>query len=77
MIILLVLRRMSPRGRRITGTTLLALGAAVFAVSVALSINQYIHGAILLALGGVCFLPLKAAGRRSGQIATVGRPGAQ
>lgn len=73
MIILFVLRRMGPRGRRITGATLLALGAAVFAVSFALSINEYIHGAILLALGGVCFLPIKAAGqtagRRSGQVA--------
>jgi hypothetical protein len=55
MIILLLLRRMSPRARMITGRALLGLGAAVAAASAALSINLYIH-AILLAACGAVFL---------------------
>jgi hypothetical protein len=53
MIILLLIRRLSPRGKTITGTVLLTLGAAVMGVSAALSINLYVHGAILMAMGAV------------------------
>jgi drug/metabolite transporter (DMT)-like permease len=70
MIILLVLRRLSPRGRRVTGAVLMALGAGVLAASGALSVNLYVHGAILMILGAACYLRANAVGRR-------GRSGAQ
>jgi membrane-bound ClpP family serine protease len=70
MIILLILRRLSPRGRKATGVVLMALGAALLAVSGILSVNLYIHGAILMVLGAACYLRANAGGHRS-------RPGAQ
>lgn len=68
MIIMLLLRRLGPRGRRITGVTLMALGAAVLAVGGVLSVNLYVHGAILMILGAACYLRANAVGRgrRSG-----------
>jgi membrane protein implicated in regulation of membrane protease activity len=65
MLILLVLRRLSPRGKVITGTVLLALGAAVIGVSAALSINLYVHGVILLVLSAVMWSSLIAGRRRA------------
>ena len=53
MIILLLLRRMSPRARTITGWTLLGLAAAIAAASAALSINLYLHAVLLAACGAV------------------------
>jgi len=61
MLILLVTRRLGPRGRTITGAVLISLGAAVLAVSAALSVNLYVHGAILMAMGAI----LIAAKRRT------------
>jgi drug/metabolite transporter (DMT)-like permease len=61
-IILLVLRRLSPRARRVTGLVLLALGATVLAASAALSVNLYVHGAILMVLGAVCYARGRARG---------------
>jgi membrane protein implicated in regulation of membrane protease activity len=65
MIILFVLRRLSPRGKVITGTVLLVLGAAVIGVSAALSINLYVHGAILLLLSAVMWASVLAGRRRA------------
>lgn len=65
MLILFVLRRLSPRGKVITGTFLLALGAAVIGVSAALSINLYVHGGILLVLSVVVWASLLAGRRRA------------
>jgi drug/metabolite transporter (DMT)-like permease len=65
MLILLVLRRLSPRGKVITGTVLLALGAAVIGVSAALSVNLYVHGAILLVLSAVMWASVIAGRRRA------------
>jgi hypothetical protein len=65
MLILLALRRLSPRGKVITGTVLLALGVAVIGVSAALSINLYVHGAILLALSAVMWGSVIAGRRRA------------
>lgn len=62
MIILLLIRRLGPRGRKITGVVLLALAAAVMAVSAALSIDLYIHAATLAVLG-VVFLWASVKGR--------------
>lgn len=64
MIILLLLRRLSPRGRKVTGMVLMALGGAVLAASAALSVNLYIHGAILMVLGIACYMYANAGGRR-------------
>ena len=61
MLILLLLRRLSPRGKVITGSVLLALGAAVIGVSAALAINLYVHGAILLILSAVMWGSVLAA----------------
>jgi hypothetical protein len=55
MIILLLLRRMSPRARHTTGWILLALGVAVAAASPLLQANLYFHAAIL-ATCGIIFL---------------------
>jgi membrane protein implicated in regulation of membrane protease activity len=65
MLILLALRRLSPRGKVITGTVLLVLGAAVIGVSAALSINLYVHGAILLLLSAVMWASVLAGRRRA------------
>jgi hypothetical protein len=65
MLILLVLRRLSPRGKVITGSVLLALGVVVVGVSAALSINLYVHGGILLALSAVMWASVIAGRRRA------------
>jgi hypothetical protein len=65
MLILLALRRLSPRGKVITGTVLLVLGAAVIGVSAALSINLYVHGAILLLLSAVMWGSVLTGRRRA------------
>ena len=53
MLVLLLVRRLSPRARKVTGVVLLALAAAVVAVSVALHAGLYVHAAILAVLGAV------------------------
>ena len=53
MIILLLLRRMSPRARTITGWAMLGLAVAMAGASAALSINLYIHAVLLAACGSV------------------------
>jgi hypothetical protein len=65
MLILLVLRRLSPRGKMITATVLLSLGVAVLGVSAALSINLYVHAAILLVLSAVMWASVIAGRRRA------------
>ena len=64
MLILFLLRRLSPRGKVITGSVLLALGVAVIGVSAALSINLYVHGGILLVLSAVVWANMIAGRRR-------------
>jgi hypothetical protein len=73
MLILLLIRRLSPRGRTITGAVLLALGAAVIGVSVALSINLYVHGAVLMVIGAAMWASV-VPGKRNARAA---RPGAK
>ena len=51
MIILMLLRRMSPRARHITGWILLGLGAVVAAATPIVGYNLYFHGAVLAACG--------------------------
>jgi hypothetical protein len=65
MLILFVLRRLSPRGKVMTGAVLLVLGAAVIGVSAALSINLYVHGGILLALSAVVWANMIVGRRRA------------
>ncbi|MGH3207740.1 MAG: hypothetical protein ACRDNO_08255 [Trebonia sp.] len=65
MLILLLTRRLSQRGRTITGAVLISLGAAVFVVSAALSINLYVHGVILMAMGAILWGSVFAAKRRT------------
>ena len=55
MIILLLLRRMSPRARHITGWILMGLGVLVAAASPIFQVNLYFHAAIL-ATCGIIFL---------------------
>lgn len=74
MLILLLLRRLSPRGKAITGTVLLALGLAVLGVSAALSINLYLHGVILLILSAVMWGSV-IRGRRRAEVADLGSVG--
>jgi len=72
MIILLLLRRLSPRARHITGWVLLGLGAVVAATSPIVQFNLYFHGAVLAACG-IIFLkanpkpraPKQAAARKA------------
>jgi membrane protein implicated in regulation of membrane protease activity len=66
MVILLLIRRLGPRGRKITGVVLLALAAAVAAVSAALSAGLYTHAVILAVLGAVVlWAPVKGRDRRA------------
>lgn len=55
MIILLLLRRMSPRARHITGWILIGLGAVVAAATPIVGYHLYFHGAVL-AVCGIIFL---------------------
>jgi hypothetical protein len=67
MIILLLLRRMSPRARHITGWILLLLGVVVAAISPVIQDNLYLHAAVLAACG-IIFLkanPQTRGSRRS------------
>jgi len=51
MIVLLLLRRMTPRNRHITGWILIGLGVLVAAATPVVQYNLYFHGAILAACG--------------------------
>ena len=51
MIIFLLLRRMSPHARHITGWILIGLGVLVAAATPVVQYNLYFHGAILAACG--------------------------
>jgi hypothetical protein len=72
MIILLLLRRMSPRTRHITGWILLGLGALVAAATPIVQYNLYSHGAIL-ATFGIIFLKAnpKPRARKQADNATI------
>jgi hypothetical protein len=72
MIILLLLRRMSPRTRHITGWILLGLGALVAAATPIVQYNLYSHGAIL-ATCGIIFLKAnpKPRARKQADNATI------
>jgi len=77
MIILLLLRRMSPRTRHITGWILIGLGVLVAAATPVVQYNLYFHGAILAACG-IIFLKAnpkprarkRAAARKTDNAAT-------
>jgi hypothetical protein len=64
MIFLLLLRRLSPRTRLITGVVLVAAGLVVVAVS-AVTAGLLIHGIILTAIGAAMCLSALASGRRA------------
>jgi hypothetical protein len=55
MIIFLLLRRMSPRARHITGWIMVGLGVVVAAATPIVGFDLYFHGAVLAACG-VIFL---------------------
>lgn len=55
MIVLMLLRRMSPRARHITGWILIGLGVLAAAATPVVQDNLYIHGAVL-AIFGIIFL---------------------
>jgi hypothetical protein len=77
MIVLLLLRRMSPRTRHITGWILIGLGVLVAAATPVVQYNLYFHGAILAACG-IIFLKAnpkprarkRAAARKTDNAAT-------
>ena len=76
MIILLLLRRLSPRARHITGWILLGLGAVVAAASPIVGYNLYFHGAVLAACG-LIFLKANPKPRAPKQAAALkAEPGA-
>jgi drug/metabolite transporter (DMT)-like permease len=66
MLILLLIRRLSPRTRIITGLVCLAAGAALAAVSALLSVDLYIH-AILTAITGAILWAAGVKGQRRAQ----------
>ncbi len=53
MIILLLIRRLSPRARVITGLACLAAGAALAVVSTVLSVDLYIHAIVTVITGAI------------------------
>ena len=76
MIILLLLRRMSPRARHLTGWILLGLGAVVAAATLIVGYNLYFHGAVLAACG-IIFLkanPKPRAPKQAAPGADTGAP---
>lgn len=72
----MLIRRLSPRGRKIAGSVFLVLGAAVVAVSAALSVNLYLRGAILMVLGGVLWTSAVVGRRRALAARAAGAAGA-
>ena len=56
MLILLLIRRLSPRARIITGLACLAIGAALAVVSAVLSANLYIHAIITVITGAILWV---------------------
>jgi hypothetical protein len=66
MLILLLIRRLSPRTRTITGLACLAAGAALAAVSAILSVDLYIH-AIATAVTGIILWAAGVKGQRRAQ----------
>lgn len=71
MILLLLIRRLSPRNRAIVGLVLVALGLALAAVS-NLAVAELIHAGLLAAIGVVLCISA-AASRRQARLAD--RPG--
>jgi hypothetical protein len=66
MLILLLIRRLSPRTRIITGRACLAVGAALAAVSAVLSVDLYVH-AIVTVLTGAILWAAGVKGQRRAQ----------
>ena len=64
MIILLLIRRLSPRARTITGVLLVALGLALVGVAVTLVAALLVHGIALTAVGAVLCTSAILARRR-------------
>jgi hypothetical protein len=64
MIFLLLLRRLSPRARLITGAVLVVAGLAVVAASAAVP-GLLVHGIILTVIGAVICASAAASGRRA------------
>jgi len=69
MIIFLLLRRMSPHARHITGWILMGLGVLVAAATPIVHYDLYVHGAILAACG-IVFLKVNPKPRTRGGNAT-------
>jgi drug/metabolite transporter (DMT)-like permease len=70
MLILLLIRRLSPRTRTITGLACLAVGVALAAVSAVLSVDLYIHAIVTIITGAI----LWAAGVKGQRRAPVQQP---
>lgn len=66
MLIFLLIRRLSPRARIITGLACLAAGAALAVVSAVLSVDLYVH-AIITVIIGVILWAAGVKGQRRAQ----------
>ena len=66
MLIFLLIRRLSPRARTITGAALAAAGAAVAVVSAVLAVDLYVHAVILFVIGAWLW-GAGVAGKRRGR----------
>jgi uncharacterized membrane protein HdeD (DUF308 family) len=62
--IFLLLRRLGPRARLITGVVLVVAGLVVVAVSVAVAAGLLIHGVALAVIGAAMCVPRRVARRR-------------
>jgi drug/metabolite transporter (DMT)-like permease len=65
MIILLLIRRLSPRARTITGVVLAAAGLALIGVSVTLAAGLLVHGIALTVIGAVLWTSAIVTRRRA------------
>jgi len=65
MIILLLIRRLSPRTRTITGAVLVAAGLALVGVSVTLAPGLLVHGIVLIVVGAVLWTSAVVTRRRA------------
>jgi drug/metabolite transporter (DMT)-like permease len=65
MIILLLIRRLSPRTRTITGAVLTAAGMVLVGVSVTLAAGLLVHGIVLIVIGAVLWTSAVVTRRRA------------
>ena len=65
MFLFLLLRRLSPRGRRTVGLGLMATGLALVAVSATLAAGLLVHGIVIAVAGAVALASGLSSGRRA------------